>query len=82
MAWTNEDIYSTLSTPEGVDRAFAKLDEIKEHVIWWEAGAQPPQMLADGEVVMTTAFNGRLFNAMYKEGKPFEIMWGPAGIRH
>jgi len=73
----NEDIYSTLATPEGVDRAFAKLDEIKEHVVWWEAGAQPPQMLADGEVVMTTAYNGRLFNAMYKEGKPFEIMWGP-----
>ena len=73
----NEDIYSTLSTEEGVDRAFAKLDEIKDDVVWWEAGAQPPQMLADGEVVMTTAYNGRLFNAMYKEKKPFEIMWGP-----
>ncbi len=73
----NEEIYSTLSTPEGVDRAFAKLDEIKDQVVWWEAGAQPPQMLADGEVVMTTAYNGRLFNAMYKEKKPFEIMWGP-----
>jgi len=73
----NEDIYSTLSTKEGQDRAFAKLGEIKDDVVWWEAGAQPPQMLADGEVVMTTAYNGRLFNAMYKEGKPFEIMWGP-----
>ena len=73
----NEDIYSVLATEEGVDRAFAKLDEIKDDVVWWEAGAQPPQMLADGEVVMTTAYNGRLFNAMYKEGKPFEIMWGP-----
>ena len=73
----NDQIYSTLSTKEGQDRAFAKLDEIKEHVVWWEAGAQPPQMLADGEVVMTTAYNGRLFNAMYKENKPFEIMWGP-----
>lgn len=73
----NDEIYSVLSTKEGQDRAFAKLDEIKDHVVWWEAGAQPPQMLADGEVVMTTAYNGRLFNAMYKEGKPFEIMWGP-----
>jgi len=73
----NDQIYTVLATKEGQDRAFAKLDEIKEHVVWWEAGAQPPQMLADGEVVMTTAYNGRLFNAMYKEGKPFEIMWGP-----
>ena len=73
----NEDIYSVLGTEDGQNRAFAKLNEIKDHVVWWEAGAQPPQMLADGEVVMTTAYNGRLFNAMYKEGKPFEIMWGP-----
>jgi len=73
----NEDIYKELATGAGVDRAFATLDEIKDDVVWWEAGAQPPQMLADGEVVMTTAYNGRLFNAMYKEGKPFEIMWGP-----
>ncbi|MYI07715.1 MAG: hypothetical protein F4059_10480 [Gemmatimonadetes bacterium] len=24
-------------------RAFRKLDTIKEQVIWWEAGAQPPR---------------------------------------
>jgi putative spermidine/putrescine transport system substrate-binding protein len=54
-----------LSTPEGVDRAFAKLDTIKKDVVWWEAGAQPPQLLADGEVVMTTAYNGRIFNAAH-----------------
>ena len=73
----NEDIYDVLGTKEGQDRAFAKMDEIKDHVVWWEAGAQPPQLLADGEVVFTTAYNGRLFNAMYVEKKPFEIMWGP-----
>jgi len=70
-------VYEVLATKEGQDRAFAKLDEIKDNVVWWEAGAQPPQLLADGEVVMTTAYNGRLFNAMYKEKKPFAIMWGP-----
>jgi putative spermidine/putrescine transport system substrate-binding protein len=69
------EVYDVLSTPEGVDRAFAKLDTIKDHVIWWEAGAQPPQMLADGEVVMATAYNGRMFNAIATENKPFEIVW-------
>ncbi|MFN5999263.1 MAG: extracellular solute-binding protein, partial [Paracoccaceae bacterium] len=53
------EVYALLDTPEGVDRAFAKLDSIKAEVVWWEAGAQPPQLLADGEVVMTTAYNGR-----------------------
>ncbi len=69
------DVYKTLSTKEGVDRAFKKLDTIKKDVVWWEAGAQPPQLLADGEVVMTTAYNGRLFNAAVAEGKPFQIVW-------
>lgn len=69
------DVYDVLNTAEGVDQAFAKLDTIKDDVLWWEAGAQPPQMLADGEVVMTTAYNGRIFNAIASEKKPFEIVW-------
>ena len=68
-------VYATLDTPEGVDRAFRKLDTIKDHIVWWEAGAQPPQMLADGEVVMTTAYNGRIFNAQVLEDQPFVIVW-------
>ena len=67
-------VYDVLGTPEGVDRAFKKLDTIKSQVVWWEAGAQPPQLLADGEVVMTSAWNGRIANAI-KEGKTFKIVW-------
>ena len=70
-----EEIYAVLDTEAGVERAFAKLDTIKEHVVWWEAGAQPPQMLADGEVVMSTAYNGRIFNAQVLEEQPFVIVW-------
>ena len=57
-----DEVYDVLGTEEGIERAFAKLDSIKGDVIWWEAGAQPPQLLADGEVAMTTAYNGRIFN--------------------
>jgi putative spermidine/putrescine transport system substrate-binding protein len=69
------DVYATLETDEGVERAFAMLDKIKADTIWWEAGAQPPQLLADGEVAMTTAYNGRIFGAAVSEGKPFQIVW-------
>lgn len=68
-------VYAVLSTPEGIDRAFRKLDGIKSQVVWWEAGAQPPQMLVDGEVVMSTAFNGRIFNAQFLEDQPLAIVW-------
>ncbi|KEO54992.1 ABC transporter substrate-binding protein [Thioclava indica] len=69
------DVYKVLSTPEGVDRAFKKLDTVKDDIVWWDAGAQPPQLLADGEVVMTTAYNGRIFNAQVAEDQPFKIVW-------
>ena len=69
------EVYAVMATPEGVDRAFAKLDTIKADTVWWEAGAQAPQLLADGEVAMTTAYNGRIFAAAVGEGKPFQIVW-------
>ena len=69
------DVYAMLETDEGVERALNKMATIKNDIIWWEAGAQPPQLLADGEVLMTTAYNGRIFNAAIGENKPFEIVW-------
>jgi putative spermidine/putrescine transport system substrate-binding protein len=69
------DVYKVLRTKEGVERAFKKLDSIKKDIIWWEAGAQPPQLLADGQVVMTTAYNGRIFDAAKAQNKPFVIVW-------
>ncbi len=69
------EVYAMLETPEGVDRAFAKLDTIKADTVWWETGAQPPQLLADGEVAMTTAYNGRIFAAATAEAKPFVTVW-------
>ena len=70
-----EDIYEVLSTPEGVDRAFAKLDTIKDHIIFWTEGAQAPQLLADGEVAFATGYNGRMFDAIEVEGMDADIIW-------
>ena len=65
-----EQVYELLSTREATDRAFAKLDTIKDQTVWWTKGAQPPQLLADGEVVISSAYNGRLFNAIAVENQP------------
>lgn len=69
------DVYKVLATPKGVDQAFAKLDSIKHDVVWWTAGAQPPQLLASKEVVMTTAWNGRIQNPIDQDHAPFRIAW-------
>ena len=76
-----KEVYTVLATEEGVDRAFAKLDEIKPHVTsWWTAGAQPVQMLSDGEVAFTTAWNGRI-TQLKQEGVPVETVWNGGAIK-
>ncbi|SIS69857.1 ABC transporter substrate-binding protein [Paracoccus saliphilus] len=69
------EIYSVLSTPEGVDRAFAKLDTIKDDIVWWEAGAQPAQLLMSGEVAMALAWNGRIADVNANENADLGIAW-------
>jgi putative spermidine/putrescine transport system substrate-binding protein len=74
-----QDVFKVLSTPEGVNRAFAKLDTIKSYLIYWTKGAQPPELLANGDVVMSQVFSGRIVNAQ-KEGKPLAQIWDRAII--
>jgi putative spermidine/putrescine transport system substrate-binding protein len=69
-----DEVYKVLGTKAGVERAFKKLDQIKPHIQWWEAGAQPPQLLASGDVVMSSAYNGRIAAAQ-KEGKNLKVVW-------
>lgn len=69
------DIYKVLATPAGVDRAFKKLDVLKPHAVWWSEGAQPPQMLAQQEVAISSAWNGRIFNAIVNNDQPLEYIW-------
>jgi putative spermidine/putrescine transport system substrate-binding protein len=73
------DVYKVLKTPEGVDRAFKKLDALKSDIVWWEAGAQPLQLLSSGQVVMTSAYNGRISAINRSEGKHFGFVF-PASI--
>ena len=70
-----KDVYSVLATPEGVDRAFKKLDELKPHIQWWESGAQPGQYLVAGDVVMSSAYNGRISQAIKQDNRPLSIVW-------
>ncbi|WP_235913146.1 extracellular solute-binding protein [Oceanomicrobium pacificus] len=70
-----EDVYDVLETEEGQAQAFAKLDTIKDDVIWWSAGAETPQLLADGEVVMGSTYNGRLFALIEEQKQPVAMLW-------
>ena len=78
------DVYPV--TDDKVKMALDKLRELKPHVkVWWSAGAQPPQLLASGELAMSSAWSGRIFAGIkekapvamtYKDG----IAWGNAWV--
>lgn len=70
-----DQIYKLLATDAGVDRAFRMLDRIKPHIVWWQASAQAPQILGSGEVLMTSAPNGRITTANRTERRNFGIQW-------
>ena len=70
-----DEVYDVLATPEGQDKALAKLDTIKDDVIWWSAGADTPQLLADGEIFMGSTYNGRLFSVIVEQEQPVGMMW-------
>jgi len=70
-----DDVYDVLSTDEGVTQAFEKLATIKDDVIWWSAGAETPQLLADGEALMGSTYNGRLFSVIEEQDQPVAMLW-------
>lgn len=69
------DVYKVLATEEGQKRAFAKLDTIKDDIVWFESWSQAPQLLNDGGAVMVQSPNGRIYSAMKEDKKPFNIVW-------
>lgn len=59
-----KDLYTVLSTEEGMQRAIDKIAALKPSIaVWWSSGAQHGQLMKDGEVDMTTGWNGRFETA-------------------
>jgi len=65
------DVYAVMSTPAGIDRGFAKLDSIREHTVFWSGYNAPLELVESGEVVMATAFSGRVGTAVLENGADF-----------
>ena len=73
-----EDVYSALDSEEGIERALDKIRELKPHIdVFWSSGAQQAQLMKDGEVDMTTGWNGRFDNAA-KDGAKVKYSFNQA----
>ncbi len=69
------DVQKVLATPEGVDRAFKKLDTIKSDIVWWDSGPQPVQRIKSGEVIISTVWNARIAYSNEHEGAGLPMIW-------
>jgi putative spermidine/putrescine transport system substrate-binding protein len=70
-----DQVYDALETDEGIQKALDKLATIKDQTVWWSAGAETPQLLADKEVVMGSTYNGRLFSVIEEQHQPVAMLW-------
>jgi putative spermidine/putrescine transport system substrate-binding protein len=74
VALLGDDVPPENLYPLDVDRALNKLDTIKDQIVWWETGGQLQQQLADGEVALASAWNGRVQTEI-DAGTPVKIQW-------
>ena len=68
------DVYKILGTDAGIERAFAKLNDIKSDLVWWTGGQEPVALLKGNKVAMTAAWNGRLEKQVIQD-KSVTIVW-------
>jgi len=69
------DVYKTLGTTDGVDRAFRKLDQLKPYIVWWTTEADAARILGSGDVLMTSAPSSRIAAASWSGHRNFGIQW-------
>ena len=68
-------VRDVLATDEGLDRAFAMMDKIKDSIVWWDKAATGIQQIAAGEADIAANYNGRFWTASVIEGQPIQAIW-------
>jgi putative spermidine/putrescine transport system substrate-binding protein len=69
------EVYDLLRTEAGIARAFAKLDTLRDEIVWWDDAGEPARLLANGRVAMTSTFNAPMFNDIVMRQQPFGLIW-------
>ncbi|WP_242010222.1 extracellular solute-binding protein [Acetobacter conturbans] len=71
-------IYSTLSTPEGLDRAFRRLSQLRPYIVWWKSPEEAMYILTSGAALMGLAPTAEVLRTNATLPAPrFRILWFP-----
>lgn len=58
--------------PLDIKRAVAKLDTIKDDLVFWKSGAESEDLVGSGEVAMVMTYNARAYDVKHVLGKPVD----------
>ena len=70
-----EDVYRTLETEEGIERALSVMNAIKPGLQLWSKGREPVRFLNDGEVTMSMVWATTGALASEEPGADFAMVW-------
>jgi putative spermidine/putrescine transport system substrate-binding protein len=74
-----DEAYDLLATPEGRARAFAKLDTIRDDLVFWSSGAESLQFVLDGQCDLGTTWANRVATRLKEEPDlPLAMTWQDA----
>ncbi|MCL6284775.1 extracellular solute-binding protein [Ruegeria sp. 2012CJ41-6] len=68
-----EEVYATLETDAGVERALKKMEDIRPGLQIWETGREPVRLLNAGEVAMSSIWATTGATAAQEEGADFTV---------
>ena len=69
------DIYATLRSGDGVDRAFRKLDQLRPYVVWYDAAPDAPALIGSWAVLFTSADSRVVMGSNRAEHSSFGLQW-------
>ncbi|WP_239019496.1 extracellular solute-binding protein [Novacetimonas pomaceti] len=55
-----QEVYGVLSTPDGVDRAFRKLTQLRPYITWWSTPEESARIIENGGVLMGSVFSNEI----------------------
>ncbi len=72
---SRDEVYSTLETPEGIERALAKMDSIRPGLELWQTGREPIRLINNGDVAMSMVWATTGAVASKEASASFSMVW-------
>lgn len=69
------DVYTLLATPEGQQRAIAKLKPLRDSIVWWTRPEEALKLVASGQAIAGMAYNGRAFMEEMAGTRLLKTIW-------